>query len=395
MKSIRQQFQVPFQYDVHFTEDVFAPNNPLLSDLIHGGGDPPPHDVLMVVDSGLLDHHPDLLERAGRYLGKRPEIRLAHEPVVVPGGETAKNQPDLVDRIQEAVYDAGLCRHSYVLAIGGGSVIDLAGFAAATAHRGIRLIRIPTTVLSQNDSAVGVKNGINAFGAKNFLGAFAPPYGVINDSKFLRTLDDRDWRSGISEAVKVALLKDAAFFEELERDAHLLEPSVRNMRAMNRLIFQCAKLHLEHIATSGDPFEFGTSRPLDFGHWSAHQLEQLTGFELRHGEAVAIGIALDATYSRLSEWLDESSWNRVLTLFERLGFNLYVPELGRYADQPDHPESIFQGLEAFREHLGGELTIMLLNGIGSGVEVHQVEIDRYRKAISLLRDRSVPAKNVA
>ena len=93
-----------------------------------------------------------------------------------------------------------------MVAIGGGAVLDAVGYAAATAHRGVRLIRVPTTVLSQDDSAVGVKNGINAFGKKNFVGSFAPPHAVLNDFDLLRTLQDRDWRAGISEAVKVALL---------------------------------------------------------------------------------------------------------------------------------------------------------------------------------------------
>src|SRR5204862_561409 len=127
-------------------------------------------------------------------------------------GERVKNKHDWVLRVHHAIERAGLCRHSFLAAVGGGAVLDMAGLAAATAHRGIRHIRIPTTVLSQNDSGIGVKNGVNAFGKKNFLGTFAPPFAVINDSGFLTTLDDRDWRSGIAEAIKVALIKDAPFF---------------------------------------------------------------------------------------------------------------------------------------------------------------------------------------
>jgi 3-dehydroquinate synthase len=255
--------------------------------------------------------------------------------------------------------------------------------------------RHPTTVLSQNDSAVGVKNGINAFDTKNFIGTFVPPVAVVNDAAFLRSLDDRDWRAGISEAVKIALLKDASFLEDLERDAGRLSPAVRDLESMRRLIFRCAKLHLEHIALSGDPFETGTSRPLDFGHWAAHQLEQLTSYRVRHGEAVAIGIALDTTYSYLTGMLDRVSWRRVLQLFDEVGFELFVPELGEHIDDPAHPRSIFQGLETFREHLGGELTIMLLEGIGRGIEVHEVDLSVYRRAVAKLRERQPAARNVA
>lgn len=395
MEIIRQEIHVSFRYDVHFTENVFDPQNELLGRTIASDDDPEPHKVLVAVDDGLIEHYPRLVEAIGTYFAGRRAIEQVHPPVIIPGGETAKNDPQLVRRLHSLIYKTKLCRHSYVIALGGGSVIDLVGYAAATAHRGIRLIRIPTTVLSQNDSAVGVKNGVNAFDTKNFVGTFAPPAAVINDVAFLRSLDDRDWRSGISEAIKIALLKDASFLDDLESDADRLAPPGRDLETMRRLVFHCAKLHLEHIATSGDPFETGTSRPLDFGHWSAHQLEQLTNYQLRHGEAVAIGIALDTTYSYLMGMLDRTSWRRVLKLFEDLGFELYVPELDEHMVDAEHSRSIFQGLERFREHLGGELTIMLLEGIGRGVEVHDVDLSVYRRAISALREWHPAARNVA
>ncbi len=241
---------------------------------------------------------------------------------IIPGGEGAKNDPALVDQLIEAVDRYGIDRHSYVIAIGGGSVLDLVGYVAAISHRGIRHIRIPTTVLSQNDSGIGVKNGVNYRGKKNFLGSFAPPVAVFNDAEFLKTLDDRDWRAGISEAIKVALIKDQPFFEWLETNAEKL--AARDLDTMQYLIHRCAELHLDHIA-SGDPFEMGSSRPLDFGHWSAHKLEQLTDFEVRHGEAVAIGIALDSLYSQRLGWLSEADTHRILNLERTLGFSLFHP----------------------------------------------------------------------
>lgn len=393
MQTIHQQLKVGFDYDVYFTEDVFDVENPLLADILQRSEDPYPRKVLAVVDQGLLDHHPDLLKRVLRYFNEHRGVSSAGPPLTIPGGEAAKNDPRIIEKIHHAIHEQGVCRHSYVIAIGGGSVIDAVGYAAATAHRGIRIIRIPTTVLGQNDAAIGVKNSINAFGTKNFLGTFAPPFAVINDFSFLKTLEDRDWRSGISEAIKVALLKDAAFFEEIEARVEQLAPPVRSRDAMESLIYKCAVLHLKHIATSGDPFESGSSRPLDFGHWAAHQLEQLTDYELRHGEAVAIGIVLDSTYANLQGMLDKKSWLRILGLFSRLGFDLYVPELEHHLSEPDHPACIFHGLEAFREHLGGELTIMLLEGIGKGKEVHEVDTNAYRQAIEKLRVARVVAEN--
>jgi 3-dehydroquinate synthase len=287
--------------------------------------------------------------------------------LIVPGGEKAKNNTAVVQQILDAVNEYGIDRHSYLIAIGGGAVLDAAGFAAAIAHRGIRHIRFPTTVLSQNDSGVGVKNGINAYGKKNFLGTFAPPFAVVNDFQFLTTLDDRDWRSGIAEAIKVALIKDAHFFQQIRENAEKL--NAREMPPMQQLIHRCAEMHLDHIG-SGDPFEMGSSRPLDFGHWTAHKLEQLTNYELRHGEAVAIGMALDVTYAHLAGMLTEDELNQIILLIRQLGFPLYVPELAATSGKS---YKILEGLNEFREHLGGQLTIMLLKAIGKGVEVHEMD----------------------
>jgi 3-dehydroquinate synthase len=237
--------------------------------------------------------------------------------------------------------------------------------------------------LSQDDSGVGVKNGINAFGKKNFIGTFAPPFAVINDFKLLETLSDRDKRSGFVEAVKVALIRDAEFFDQIEAEAFKLR--VFEPDAMKRLIFRSAELHLNHIATSGDPFEFGSARPLDFGHWAAHKLEQLSEYRLRHGEAVAIGIALDVIYSRRMGFLDRASERRILSLLELLGFELFANEL--LLVDTREKSILFGGLEEFREHLGGELTITLLREIGKGFEAHEIDLGQMHQAVQELEQR--------
>lgn len=383
MLSIKQNFSVSFAYDVLFTTSVFDSNNPLFANLVRKSSDLPSKKVLFVLDEGLLEHYPGLFQNIQAYANQYKEsFRMQPEPVIIPGGEAAKNSPEYVERILEAINKCGIDRHSFVAAVGGGSVIDAAGYAAGIAHRGIRLIRIPTTVLAQNDAAVGVKNGVNAYGKKNFLGTFVPPFAVINDSEFLHTLDHRDWRSGISEAVKVALLKDVSFFEFIEQSARPL--ANRDMATMQKLIHRCAELHLEHISTSGDPFEMGSSRPLDFGHWAAHKLEQLTNYKLRHGEAVAIGLALDVTYSFLKGDITQIEWERITAVLQNVGFSLYAPELKSNLENPADENSLLHGLEEFREHLGGRLTIMLLEGIGKGVEVHSVDTALYAKAIEHL-----------
>jgi 3-dehydroquinate synthase len=391
MTHLQQDFSVRFSYTVFFTEHLFATTNPLLSGFFaRAATGETRKKLLFVLDSGVVDAHPHLPVAISTYVAQGIDgVDLVPELLTVPGGEQAKNDPASVEMIVDAIDRHGIDRHSFVVAVGGGSVLDMVGYAAAISHRGIRHVRIPTTVLSQNDSGVGVKNGVNYRGKKNFLGTFAPPTAVFNDSTFLTSLDDRDWRAGISEAVKVALIKDSAFFGWIEANASHL--AMRSGPAMQYLIHRCAEMHLQHIA-GGDPFEMGSSRPLDFGHWSAHKLEQLTDFELRHGEAVAIGIALDTVYSSQLGWLTETDAHRVLTTLRTLGFSLYHPLLGA-----DNSEKVLRGLTEFREHLGGQLTIMLLQGIGHGVEVHEMDAEGVRQAIATLRNedsqpipRSVP-----
>jgi 3-dehydroquinate synthase len=366
---------VGYRYPVHFTNGLFADGNVLLKEVIVAGSACLPSSVLVVVDGGLYEHHRCLLKDISDYAHRhRDAIELAGTSLLVEGGEVCKNNPRWVRVVQEAIYKAGLCRHSYVMAVGGGAVTDMVGFAAATAHRGIRLIRVPTTVLAQADASIGVKNGVNAFGKKNFIGVFAPPWAVFNDFAFLHTLPQRDWIAGVAEAVKVALMKDGAFFDYIEEKASLL--AQRDMEAMRQVIHRCAALHLQHIATSGDPFELGSSRPLDFGHWSAHKLEQLTQFRLNHGEAVAVGIALDMTYANRAGLLSGQDRDRVLNVLRNLGFALHVPELDA---------SVLGGLQEFREHLGGRLTITLLSGIGKPVEVHKVDERQVMKSIEWLK----------
>ncbi|MEJ7767563.1 MAG: 3-dehydroquinate synthase [Chitinophagaceae bacterium] len=374
MEYLHQSFSVTFEYRVHFTSALFHLSNTLFSDFIEqqkGAGTN--CKILFVADQHVLAHHPFLADQIKAYFDKYRSAELISEVIIIPGGEIAKNDRAHFNSIVNAVNAYGIDRHSYLAGIGGGSVLDVCGFAAAVSHRGIKHIRIPTTVLSQNDSGVGVKNGINYKSKKNFLGTFAPPVAVFNDDRFLTTLSDRDWLSGISEAVKVALIKDASFFIWLEEQAAALV--ARDMDAMHYLIKRCAELHMQHIS-SGDPFEAGSSRPLDYGHWSAHKLEQLTDFELTHGEAVAIGIALDAAYSCISGLLDEAEYTRIIQLLTNLRFSITHPLL----DVERENSQIFLGLEEFQQHLGGRLTIMLLAGIGKGKEVHTIDREMLRQA---------------
>jgi 3-dehydroquinate synthase len=383
--SLKARFSVPFEYEVRFTRGVFAPHNPALLEALCRREPGRRQRLFVVVDGGVERAWPDLIASIRAYAEQHDErLELAGDPLVVPGGEETKNDPDAPRSVLLALAQHGIDRHSFVVIVGGGAVLDMAGFGAATAHRGVRVVRLPTTVLAQNDSGVGVKNGVNAFGFKNFVGCFSPPYAVINDFDFLSTLSRRDRIAGMAEAVKVALVRDAAFFTWLCQNAARL--AALEPEATEHMVRECARLHVEHICGSGDPFEFGSARPLDFGHWAAHKLEGLTDHRLRHGEAVAIGIALDSRYSLESGLLSEADFGRVYGLLRALGFHLYDAALEQRDASGER--RVLEGLREFREHLGGELTVSLLQAPGRALDCHEMDAGRIERCIGWLERES-------
>ncbi|WMT85504.1 3-dehydroquinate synthase [Pelagibacterium sp. 26DY04] len=383
--AVRQQsFSVEYQFPVIFCRGVFDLDNRVLVDIVSQFEPRRRHRILVFVDNGVSSARPSLSGEIMTFAERHAHtLELVAQPITVSGGETVKRGLDAVIDMQKLMVEHHIDRHSYVVAIGGGALLDAVGLAAATAHRGIRHIRIPTTVLSQNDSGVGVKNGVNLFESKNFFGTFAPPFAVINDYDFIESLPPREKRPGIAEAVKVALIRDGAFFSWLEASTANLARF--DADAMSYMIRRCAELHMHQIGKGGDPFERGTARPLDFGHWAAHRLELLTDFSLRHGEAVAIGIALDAQYSVLAGLLDAGANARIRAVLLGLGFSLWHPMLEAEAE---NGSLLIQGLRDFQEHLGGELTVTLLEGIGTGVEVHEIDAPLMLRAVDELKSRA-------
>lgn len=377
-------FSVPFRFPVTFTRGVWKRRNSLFNETIRSVEPERSHRVLVVVDDHVARSHPSLIPDVEEYFADRPEaLKLACPPVLVPGGEGVKNDVTHCFRMLEHINEVGLDRQSFVTVIGGGAVLDMVSFAAAIAHRGVRTVRLPTTVLSQADSGFAVKNSVNLFGKKNFIGTFVPPFAVINDLDFLSSLDRRDSISGVSEAIKVALLRDRAFYGYIEAHAGAIvlgDPDV-----MATVVRRSAELHLEHICGNGDPFELGSARPLDFGHWAAHKLESMTGNRLRHGEAVAIGMALDLTYAAAMGYLDRVSLERILRLLERIGLRL--SDHAMLEREADGTFTLIHGLKEFREHLGGELHVTLLRGIGDSFEVTQMDESRVIGAIDTLARR--------
>ncbi|MBF0197445.1 MAG: 3-dehydroquinate synthase [Planctomycetes bacterium] len=385
-KSHQQIISHQFSYPILFNRDIFCIQNDILAEVIEYNENET--RIICFMDSELPKHFPDLSENIEHYIEeKRPKAQLVALPIIIQGGEECKNDSEVLNQLYQALIDNHICRHSYILAVGGGAFLDLIGYAAATAHRGIRLIRVPTTVLSQNDSGVGVKNSINFQGKKNFLGTFAPPHSVVIDADFLVSLSDRDWCAGMAEALKVALINDSQFFKFLEAQCEQL--ASRETQAMEELIESCALIHANHISSGGDPFECGSSRPLDFGHWAAHKLEELSHFELKHGEAVALGISLDASYSHFTGHLSLSDLQRILKLIQGLNLQIFHPLMWSQGYECDFGEGLWLGLDEFREHLGGTLTLTMLGGIGRSFEIHEVDAKLFKKSLAFLKEFSI------
>lgn len=381
---IQRSIPVQFQHRIDFTHGAFDPKNLTLRDLIADAcALDGPAKVLVLLDSGVAESNKALVASIPRYFAAHADtVTLMSDPICLPGGEPCKNNWTLVEKIWQAIEYFKICRHSYIIAIGGGAFLDLAGFGATTAHRGIRLIRMPTTTLSQGDGGVGVKNGVNYFGKKNWVGTFSVPFAVVNDLDFIASLPPRACRDGIIEAIKVSLIRDRSFYEYLKANGSALQRL--ETRPLEMTIRRSAENHVEHIATSGDPFEYGSARPLDFGHWAAHKLEQISSFSVSHGEAVAVGMAVDLLYSVQVGILPRKTAEEILTLMEVVGFSLWSDFLNQ--EERGRPV-ILAGLEEFREHLGGRLTITLIPAIGEKLEVNEVDEPAILRAIEELRTR--------
>ena len=382
-------FAVPFVHRLRFTQDVLGADSGTLLELLESSEGKLPR-VQFWIDECLAQSRPDLKQRINAFVRNHGDRLISTGNVqLVPGGEITKNDIHILERMLKVFNAADLDRRCYVVVIGGGAVLDAVGFAVAIAHRGLRLIRLPTTTLAQADSGIGVKNSVNLFNKKNWLGTFAVPWGVINDAALLESLGDRDFICGFSEAVKVSLLKDPGMFTRLCDTAGAIRR--REKAPSQTMIRESARWHLQHITRGGDPFEMNEARPLDYGHWSAHKLETMTQFALRHGEAVAMGVAIDTVYSSLAHGLDPRDAQRVLDCLADLGFKLHDPAL-------DDADLLFQGMEEFRQHLGGRLTLTMLQAVGQPIDVHAIDracmLEAIERVSTFARERHAETQRV-
>ena len=384
LEAYQQRFEVGFEYPVHFTRDVFSPESNLLAGVLGNSNENGQNRAIVCVDSGVVKAQPELIARIVSYFDAWSDemlLALAGPVEIVPGGPAAKIGWGAAREVVEAITARRLDRHCYVIAVGGGSMLDMVGFAASIVHRGLRLVRMPTTTLAQNDAGIGVKNGLDVDGFKNLIGTFSPPFAVINDFDMLATLPQKDWIAGLAEAMKVAIIKDREFFEFLCCRGPELQN--RDGEAMAQAVRRCAELHLDHIRTNGDPFETGSARPLDFGHWIAHKLETMSNFQIGHGQAVAVGIAADSYYASLTGLISEDELDRIIAGLVGCGLEVYSHFLD--SRNADGSLEILAGLEDFREHLGGQLNVTVPHGIGERIEVHEMDSSIVAEAIKSLK----------
>jgi 3-dehydroquinate synthase len=384
MTNHEQDFTVSFDYPVAFCRGVFAPENTLLNDTLDRLKEDRRHRAIVYIDHNVAEENPALSDDIHNYFNAYSDkLELVRDPIVITGGEAVKNDYRLIMEVVDTLLEYKLCRQSFVIAIGGGAVQDALGFATAIVHRGLRFVRMNSTVLAQNDAGVGVKNSMNLHGGKNTVGCFAPPFAVINDYDFLNTLAFEDWVGGVSEAFKVAIIKDPVFFAALCEMAPRIKR--RDAEAMEHLIERCAIMHLDHIKTNGDPFEMGTARPLDFGHWAAHKLEGMSNYKISHGHAVAAGICIDSYYAAQKNWITADEYEKIVTGLRQSGYTLWHDEMSRRLG--DGTLELIGGLADFQEHLGGELCITMPDGIGAKFEVHEMEHALIEAAIADLQTR--------
>jgi 3-dehydroquinate synthase len=384
LDSVSFPITLRHEHRLIFTRDVFAAGNDTLARLLTPREPGGVARAVVFWDGGLDQAFPGFAGKLRQWFaGRTDRVCLEADPVALSGGESVKNDFQHLERVWSTINSAKLCRHSFVIAIGGGAVLDMVGFGAATAHRGIPIIRLPTTSLSQADGGLGVKNGVNYFHKKNWLGSFVVPHAVVNDFAFLHGLPPRDRRAGLIEAVKVALIRDGKFFEFIAARVGALAKFERE--PYEAVVRESARQHMEHIATGGDPFERGSARPLDFGHWAAHKLEQLSEFRVSHGEAVAVGMAIDLIYARRIGLLAEAAAERILGVIQGLGFELFAPV--KQIRGPSGRQDMLDGLEEFREHLGGRLTIPMIRAPGDRLDVHEMDGPTVKASFDELRER--------
>ncbi len=289
--------------------------------------------------------------------------------IILPDGEDHKNWQTL-NLIFDALLEQRCERKTTLIALGGGVIGDLTGFAAATYLRGVPFIQIPTTLLAQVDSSVGGKTGINHPLGKNLIGAFYQPRMVLTDSATLTTLPDRELRAGIAEVIKYGLIRDADFFMWLEQNITGL--ITRNADILNKAICRSCEIKAEIVAA--DEREGGVRALLNLGHTFGHAIENAMGYGVwLHGEAVAAGTIMAANLSKQLEFINESDFERICSIFQKIGLPVSAPKLS-----PDDYLSLMKLDKKVEE---GRIRFILLKRIGEAMMSHDIPASTLRETL--------------
>ncbi len=323
--------------------------------------------VIVVTDRNVAEHHLAALEESLRASG------ISQRTIILEPGERSKDFAHLT-RLMDDLIGGGLNRDAMVVALGGGVVGDLAGFAAAIALRGVDFVQIPTTLLSQVDSSVGGKTGINTAQGKNLVGAFYQPRMVLADVSALETLPRRELLAGYAEIVKYGLIRDAGFFGWLEEHgAALIEGDVAaRMEAVSRSCRAKAEL------VAADEFEHGERALLNLGHTFGHAMEAESGFSdrLLHGEAVAIGMVLAFELSARLGLCPEADAARLRAHLKAVGLPADAAKYGFTAD------SLIAHMRHDKKMRGGQITFILAHGIGEAVIAPDVDLGEVERLLT-------------
>ncbi len=313
--------------------------------------------VLIVTDRNVAAHHLPRVERA----------LAAHHTatLVLPPGEPAKTL-DTWKQVLDALVELGAQRDATIVALGGGVIGDLAGFAAASWMRGIRVVQVPTTLLAQVDAAIGGKTGVNLPAGKNLVGAFHQPARVLIDPTTLATLDGREFRAGLAEVVKYGAIRDAAFLDALEADAPWLLD--RDADRLTAAIERAVRHKVDVVAA--DEREAGQRALLNFGHTFGHALETETGYgRFLHGEAVAVGMVQAAQLGVLLGDLAAGDADRLAALLQRL-------ELPTRRPDDVSPAALANHMKLDKKNRAGRIRLVLLDALGDARVRDDVEPER-------------------
>ncbi|MFJ4694332.1 sedoheptulose 7-phosphate cyclase [Streptomyces sp. NPDC088766] len=340
------------RYRVDVTDNVFDPHNPLLADCVEG------RRVVAFVGPTVDRIYGDRLRA---YLGARlqPGSWSVH---TIDSGERNKTLAS-VEQVCAVAKATGLDRHGVMIAVGGGIVADIVGFAASMYARGVRYIKVNTTLVGQVDVGVGVKTGVNALDTKNMFGAYHPAHASLNDPALLATLPAREIRCGLAEIVKMAVILDADLFAALERRPDVFLGS-SDGELETYVIRTSMRLMMEELCPNLR--EHDLARLVDFGHTFSPVIETAGGHRLEHGEAVAVDMALSAHLARLLGLVDEESCERLVTLLRRIGLPVFDPATCT-------PELMTRALEASWQRRGRKLHLVVPTGIGKADFVERLE----------------------